>query len=99
MRSLPIGEGFFRIWRVMDEMMTKSAMAKVRQVPNLRSKIREHSRSLSAKLQEHQTNIFPPHARKGIRPFTPSEAAKLLGVAEGGWCNRMAVFRMFLSLL
>lgn len=64
-------------------MMTKSAMAKVSQTPNLRSKIRDHAGSLSAKLQEHQTNIFPPHARKGIRSFTPSEAAKLLGVAEG----------------
>jgi chromosome partitioning protein len=60
-----------------------TAKAKASRRSPLRSKIREQAAALSSKLQEHQTNIFPPHARKGIRAFSPSEAAKLLGVAEG----------------
>ena len=60
-----------------------TAKAKASRSYPLRSKIREQAASLSTKLQEHQTNIFPPHARKGIRAFNPSEAAKRLGVAEG----------------
>lgn len=63
--------------------MTKIATAANIHNTALRSKIAVHSASLSAKLKEHQSNIFPPHARKGIRSFTPSEAAKLLGVGEG----------------
>jgi chromosome partitioning protein len=63
--------------------MMNTAKAKASPISPLRSKIREHAASLSIKLQEHHSNIFPPHARKDIRAFTPSEAAKLLGVAEG----------------
>ncbi|WP_159952387.1 plasmid partitioning protein RepA [Rhizobium sp. 18065] len=63
--------------------MTNTAKAEIKKTITLRSKITAHAASLSARLQEHQSNIFPPHARKGIRSFTPSEAAKLLGVAEG----------------
>ncbi|WP_183881780.1 plasmid partitioning protein RepA [Rhizobium sp. BK512] len=63
--------------------MMNTAKAKESRNSSLRFTIAEHASSLSTKLQEHQTNIFPPHARKGIRAFTPSEAAKLLGVAEG----------------
>ena len=63
--------------------MTNTAKAKASRRSPLRFKIAEHAASLSTKLQEHQANIFPPHARKGIRAFSPSEAAKLLGVAEG----------------
>lgn len=67
----------------MGDKMTKTAKVESNRTASLRSKVQSHSASLSAKLQEHQSNIFPPHARKGIRAFTPSEAAKLLGVAEG----------------
>ncbi len=63
--------------------MAETAEAKNSQNPGLRSVIARHASSLSAQLQAHHTNIFPPNARKGIRTFSPSEAAKLLGVAEG----------------
>lgn len=63
--------------------MTNTAKALAYPTLPLRSKIAAQSASLSAKLQEHQSNIFLPHARKSIRSFSPSEAAKLLGVAEG----------------
>lgn len=63
--------------------MAKTVKAATNYNEPLRSKIKSHAASLSAKLQEHQSNIFPPHARKSIRAFTPSEAAKWLGVAEG----------------
>ncbi len=75
--------GVFRIRALMDEMMTKTTNNGDSRSSPLRSKIASHSASLSAKLQEHQSNIFTPHARKTIRSFSPSEAAKLLGVAEG----------------
>ncbi len=74
---------FIRILDPTGEKTMNTAKAKASRSYPLRSKIREQAASLSAKLQEHQTNIFPPHARKGIRAFNPSEAAKLLGVAEG----------------
>lgn len=41
-----------------------------------------HSQSLSAQLQQHHITTFPPTAEKGIRTFTPAEAAKLVGVTE-----------------
>lgn len=74
---------FIRISDPTGEKTMNTAKAKASRSYPLRSKIREQAASLSTKLQEHQTNIFPPHARKGIRAFNPSEAAKLLGVAEG----------------
>jgi chromosome partitioning protein len=49
----------------------------------LRTTIRHDASTLSAHLQAHQTRVFPPHARKTIRSFSPSEVAKLLGLAEG----------------
>ncbi|WP_117196098.1 plasmid partitioning protein RepA [Rhizobium terrae] len=49
----------------------------------LRAVIRRLSETLSSQLQAHQTRVFPPTAKKSIRPFTPSEVAKLLGLAEG----------------
>ena len=70
--------GVFRIRALMDEMMTKTTNNADSRSSPLRSKIASHSASLSAKLQEHQSNIFTPHARKTIRSFSPSEAAKLL---------------------
>jgi chromosome partitioning protein len=43
----------------------------------------EHARELSAKLQEHRHALFPPEARKTLRRFSSSEAAKLIGVNDG----------------
>lgn len=63
--------------------MAETAEAKITKNPGLRSVIARHASSLSTQLQAHHANIFPPHARKGIRTFSPSETAKLLGVAEG----------------
>ncbi|MDL2406161.1 plasmid partitioning protein RepA [Rhizobium calliandrae] len=63
--------------------MAETAEAKITKYPGLRSVIARHASTLSAQLQAHHMNIFPPHARKGIRTFSPAETAKLLGVAEG----------------
>ena len=49
----------------------------------LRTLIQRHSSALSAQLQAHHESIFPPHAEKGIRNFSPSETAKLIGITEG----------------
>lgn len=41
------------------------------------------ARELSAKLQAHRLKLFPPKARKKLRPFSSGEAAKLIGVNDG----------------
>lgn len=52
-------------------------------ISGFRDLVREHSHSLSTQLQAYQTKMFPPHARKTIRHFSPAEAEKLFDVAEG----------------
>ena len=52
-------------------------------MPELRELVQKHGESLSAQLQAHHRSVFPPEAQKTIRRFSPSEAAKLLGIAEG----------------
>ena len=42
----------------------------------------EHARMLSAKLQAHRLQLFPPTATKTLRRFSPTEAAKLIGVND-----------------
>lgn len=42
-----------------------------------------HARDLSAKLQAHRLQLFPPEAQKTLRRFSSSEAAKLIGVNDG----------------
>ena len=44
--------------------------------------VAEHARNLSARLQAHREQIFPPNAQKEMRRFTSGEAAKLLGVND-----------------
>lgn len=41
------------------------------------------ARELSAKLQAHRLKLFPPKAKKLLRPFSSGEAAKLIGVNDG----------------
>lgn len=62
--------------------MTTQTAARVG-VPELRELVQRHGASLSAQLQAHHRSIFPPEAQKTIRRFSPSEAAKLIGIAEG----------------
>ena len=42
-----------------------------------------HARELSSKLQAHRLKLFPPEAKKQLRRFSSSEAAKLVGVNDG----------------
>ena len=41
-----------------------------------------HARKLSARLQAHSQQLFPPTARKTLRKFTSGEAAKLIGTDD-----------------
>ena len=41
-----------------------------------------HARMLSARLQAHRQQLFPPTARKTLRKFTSGEAAKLIGTDD-----------------
>src|ERR1700743_1347189 len=42
-----------------------------------------HARELSAKLQAHRLQLFPPSAQKSLRRFSSTEAAKLVGINDG----------------
>jgi chromosome partitioning protein len=42
-----------------------------------------HARELSARLQAHRHQLFPPEAQKSLRRFSSIEAAKLIGVDDG----------------
>ena len=49
----------------------------------LKALIQQHGAELSRQLQAHHRNSFPPEAEKTIRQFSPSEAARLIGIHEG----------------
>jgi chromosome partitioning protein len=53
------------------------------QQDELKTLIQHHSAALAAQLQAHHFSIFPPNAEKGIRSFSPAEAAKFVGITEG----------------
>jgi chromosome partitioning protein len=42
-----------------------------------------HARELSARLQQHRLQLFPPAAKKTLRKFSSMEAAQLIGVNDG----------------
>lgn len=65
------------------ESMAKTKHAPSHEPSPLREVVRRLSDTLSSQLQAHQAKVFPPTAKKTIRAFTPAEAAKLLGLAEG----------------
>ncbi|WLS01102.1 plasmid partitioning protein RepA [Shinella sumterensis] len=44
--------------------------------------IGSHARDLSARLHEHRLKLYPPEARKSLRSFSSTEAAKLIGVHD-----------------
>jgi chromosome partitioning protein len=49
-----------------------------------------HARELSAKLQAHRLQLFPPTANKTLRRFSSTEAAKLIGVNDG-YLRRLSI--------
>ena len=69
-------------------LATESTMSVERARPKpeaqsaLKDLVQKHGADLSAQLQAHHRNIFPPEAEKSIRSLTPAEAAKLLGIHE-----------------
>ncbi|RUV81116.1 plasmid partitioning protein RepA, partial [Mesorhizobium sp. M1A.F.Ca.IN.020.32.1.1] len=50
---------------------------------SLRELIATDAAELSRQLQAHQARIFPPTSQKGMRLFTPGEAADFIGIHEG----------------
>jgi chromosome partitioning protein len=52
-------------------------------VHDLRSLINADAAELSTRLQTQQLRDFPPSAQKTIRRFSPAEAARFIGIAEG----------------
>ena len=54
-----------------------------RQLGDLRALINADAAELSARLRAQQARDFPPAAQKTIRRFSPSEAAKFIGIHEG----------------
>ena len=52
-------------------------------VTDIDTLISAQAQELSAKLQEHRLELFPPAAEKPLRAFQAAEAAKLLSVNSG----------------
>src|SRR5260370_34643848 len=52
-------------------------------VRDLRSLINADAAELSTRLRAQQLRDFPPAAEKTIRRFSPAEAARFIGIAEG----------------
>lgn len=50
---------------------------------SLKSLVASDAEELSRQLQAHQLRIFPPSAHKGLREFTPAEAADFIGIHQG----------------
>jgi chromosome partitioning protein len=59
------------------------AMAHANLPPPVEALLERQAQQLSAKLQTHRLQLFPPNARKELRKFSSSEAGKLLGVNDG----------------
>jgi chromosome partitioning protein len=60
-----------------------NAAAKIEPPKAIHELVGEHARELSAKLQAHRLNLFPPAAKKTLRKFSSIEVAKLVGVNDG----------------
>ncbi|MEO6784093.1 MAG: plasmid partitioning protein RepA [Bradyrhizobium sp.] len=63
--------------------MPASTKSQDESVPDLRSLINADAAELSTRLRAQQLRDFPPSAEKTIRRFSPGEAAKFIGIAEG----------------
>ncbi|WP_131120194.1 plasmid partitioning protein RepA [Lichenihabitans psoromatis] len=63
--------------------MAAASNVKVQPVGDLRSLINADAAELSARLQAQQLRDFPPQAQKNLRRFSPGEAARFIGIAEG----------------
>ena len=63
--------------------MTAPAMPQDETLRDLRALINSDAAELSARLRAQQLRDFPPAAEKTLRRFTPAEAARFLGIAEG----------------
>ncbi|MGL1418958.1 hypothetical protein ACSTI2_00080, partial [Vibrio parahaemolyticus] len=50
---------------------------------DLRSLINADAAELSMRLRARQLADFPPEAQKSLRRFSPAEAARFIGIAEG----------------
>lgn len=57
--------------------------ASIPQLGDLRALINADAAELSLRLQAQQMRDFPPLAEKTIRRFSPSEAARFIGIADG----------------
>lgn len=67
----------------MDNPVLTTASSANSQQQAIHELIAADARELSAKLQAHRLKLFPPKARKELRPFSSGEAAKLIGVNDG----------------
>lgn len=44
--------------------------------------VAEHAEKLSAQLQAHRAQLFPPDTKRVLRTFTSGEVASVLGVKD-----------------
>ncbi len=63
-------------------MAQDSAPLNVRKQDRIDVLVGAHAEKLSARLQAHRAQLFPPDATRRLRKFTSGEAAELLGVKD-----------------
>ncbi|MDO5640870.1 MAG: plasmid partitioning protein RepA [Paracoccus sp. (in: a-proteobacteria)] len=54
----------------------------MRQKTRIDKLVGDHAQALSARLQAHRAQLFPPDAKRQLRKFTSGEVAELLGVKD-----------------
>jgi chromosome partitioning protein len=64
-------------------MIPAPAQQKQEGFDDLRSLVNADAAELSARLRAQQLRDFPPTAEKALRRFSPAEAARFIGIAEG----------------
>lgn len=67
-----------------------AAAVKIEPQEAIHELVGQHARELSAKLQAHRLNLFPPSAKKTLRRFSSTEAAKLIGVTDA-YLRRLSI--------
>ena len=68
---------------VMQTKASEQAKDLDKNVRDLRALINADAAELSTRLRSQQLRDFPPSAEKTIRRFSPAEAARFIGIAEG----------------
>ena len=63
--------------------MTTKMLDRTERPDAIHKLIADHAHELSAKLQQHRQQLFPPKAHKALRKFSSGEVAAIVGIDDG----------------